>query len=348
MKKCLTPEEFLAELKKKTVLDDKDDKFWKDWVDFKNREWRDLYDLIASDVRPEFKRRAIFILLAPDMTCIPFYFKQKFNHKYWCDRKFILNLDHELALFTAELVSGFCRLFIDFGENSKHIAPLDFYNHCIINLLHQIPDKNAEELLKLFQIDLLSEYVFFHYILKNDKVPFRWKKVVDSRMREIIKDEKEGRGSVTSKVRGESAVECYAEIIERLITKEDPLPYHFDLCVNQIGFIIDNSTDDEEFPLLSCSDLPTYLKLFGGDDCRALRLKIARYLILHKFEEFKICDSDILEASQRVFIEFGDSDRELFDVLSPAIKIGQESWIKRTQDAYNHKMKVLRILVGMS
>ena len=349
MKKLvIEPGKFFDELKNRTALTPEDEKYWKYWVDFKNREWRDLYALIASDVRPEFKKRAILILLAPTPKWIPFYFKQEASHKHWCDRKFILTLTPDLAIYTADLVAHFCGLFLDLGENHKHIKALDFYNHCIINLLPLIPDKNAEELIELFQIDLLAGGVFFHYFLEDDKVPFQWKKIIDSRMRTIIHDEKMGKGSVRSKLLGESAIELYAKMIERVIYRENGnLTYTFDFFAEQVHFLIDNHSSDEKYPLLSRNYLFKYLKLFAGDEHEFLRLKIARYLILHKFEEFKIYCNDALEASKMVLNEFGDSDEELSDVLRPAINVGQLSLEESAKEASDKRLEANRIFVGM-
>ena len=41
-----------------------EDKAWKQWIDFKKRETRDLIELLSSDVRDNFKKRALFLLSA--------------------------------------------------------------------------------------------------------------------------------------------------------------------------------------------------------------------------------------------------------------------------------------------
>lgn len=148
-----------------------DDKAWKTWVDLKPRNEKDLIDLLSFDVRVEFKRRAIFLLLVPLNGFNKFYWKGdlgKFNH----DPSFLKLISSPAELdYAADLVFDFCSelKFKHIGKSKvsvfggdgvtfyvpvmeKYHTPLSFYNSCILEFLSLLPEEKARKLFSLFSL----------------------------------------------------------------------------------------------------------------------------------------------------------------------------------------------------
>lgn len=329
-----------------------DENAWTNWVNFKKQEWRDLYALIASDVRPSFKERAILVLLVPLWEWVPFYWRESgSDYKYWCDRKFTKTLTPELAEYTADLVKDFYKAVMEMGEPGKHSSALYFYNQCIIDLLPLLSEEKANELFGCYQLndpvsfsgmDDSSGYNFFRYLMSSD-IDIKWKRMADAQMRQIIRNEVAGE----SKPRAdwEQAIRCYANIVELNLYGEK-LPYDVEMFASQMDFIIDNA-GDEKYCLLQSYHLVKYFKLFSGEKYRELRRRITQYVILYKGEDFRIYSDELMEASQMIMKEFGETELELATILKPAIENGKEELAERRRQAEMKKGHEKGILASM-
>jgi hypothetical protein len=125
------------------VRPSEEDRLWNAWFNLdKKREPRDLQLLLASDVRKEFKARALIVLLAPDLRVLPFRWDDT-DHSL---RNYLFLRWLEVKAFPQELVSFAGELVcqnIDYalGQQDRDIHGALFeYNKLILQFLAVLPE----------------------------------------------------------------------------------------------------------------------------------------------------------------------------------------------------------------
>ena len=324
---------FVEGLRKK-FFPSEEDKAWKQWVDYKDRESRDLIKLLSSDVRESFKKRALFLLVVPDADFNTLYWKKeigKFYHKI----DFLKSLSMEFLDYVTELIVEFTIILspthnpkpkgvIEGGGGitvfmsipDKYHDALYFYNHCILYLMTVLPEEKAEKVFPLcslidistyWNMDEASGYNPFSHLLHMD-IDEKWKKMADDRMRKIISDEISGK--TNPREDWENALIQYAEIIQMQLYGK--IKYSLELFAGQLQFLMDNRQG--KFNLINWHVIKM-LNLLSGDEYKKLRHTIARYVLLEdvgEFSKFSIYSKETKQAADYILDEFGD-DQELTD-----------------------------------
>ncbi len=141
---------------------------WKRWVDHERRETRDLIKLLSTDVRDNFKRRAIFLLVVPSADLNPIYWKKDVGRFYF-GPDFLKTLTPDLLVYVADIITEFSAilkpLHCDRPKNivqggggitvhmsipDKYHDALRFYNNCILTLLTMLPVEKGMEFAAIF------------------------------------------------------------------------------------------------------------------------------------------------------------------------------------------------------
>jgi hypothetical protein len=332
-------------------FDPGDDGAWNDWVDFMYKpEWRDLYDLIASNVRPSIKKRAILILLVPFWKWVPFYWHESDkDYKYWCDREFIKTLTPELAEYTADLVKRCHEALINLNQLDNYCEIIRFYNLCIIDLLPLVHKEKAAVLFNHYKINLCEcndYYVYLHFInvLKSD-VDIMWKRMADAQLRQIIISSELTTNKPETKNDRRRALWAFTEMFEIYIHCKK-LPYNLDLFASQVDFIIDN-TRNEKNHILRSDHLANYLKVLADEKYQKLRHKISRYIILHEKNHFVIYSEKMMDTARMAMDEFGKTDTELALKLEAIIAEGKALLAEKRKKAEVKRIKGEKIWANM-
>jgi hypothetical protein len=326
-------------------FDSSDDEAWKNWVDFKKPEWRDLYALIAGDARPSIKKRAILILLVPVYNWVPFYWNRSGdNYKYdWCDRKFIETLTPELAEYAADLVKSYYKILINLNQPLDYAHEIIFYNECIIDLLPLLSEEKATELFSHYKINISAfnastVHRFFGFAMFSD-VNIEWKKMADAQLRQMITNKEAINNPEHANNRGR-AICGLADTLGAYVECKKP-PYDLDLFASQIDFLIDHTKNEkihylrtnEKICFLRADHLANYLKIFRSEKYQKLRHKITRYIILHKKDHFRIYSEEMMEAAKMAMEEFEKTDPKLSLKLKAIIKKGEALLAKKKKEA---------------
>ena len=326
---------FVAGLRKK-FFPLEEDKAWKQWVDFKDRKARDLIEILSSDVKDGFKKRALFLLIVPSADFNTLYWKQYIG-KFSNGTDFLEALTTDQLDYVVDLIVEFCSVLrpghtgktkysvtggggmtVYTPVTEKYHDALYFYNRCIYYLL-TVPEKDAEKVFPLFSLIDISTYSNmedasgynpFRNLLRME-IDEKWKKMADDRMRCIITDEVTGK--TAPRKEWEEALVQYANIIQLQLFSE--IKYSLELFASQIQFIMDNR--QHKTNLISSYQVIRLFNLLSGDEYKELRHTIARYSLLEDtggYSRFTIYDGETRQAADYILKEFGD-DHELVDKI---------------------------------
>lgn len=311
---------------------------WEIWLEFKQRDFSDLRELVKADVKDVFKARAIAILLVPDLKLAPFVWRDKtsLNTYVGVGRGFALaNLSPQLQKFVIALleINIDVALVPNAGENIRQT--LSSYNRYILQALAMLPanDPTAARLFERYQIndpvaywsmDEASGYSPFYDILRAD-IPEKWKRLADDKMRAIILEEKLGRAQPRRDYEG--AVKCYARHIGMCLY-DKPFLYSPVLFASQVDLIIRQS---EPIPP---HHVPTILMLLAGESHKELRHQLAQYVTFVSRDEwnaFSVHDEGTRSAAITMLNEFGNEDPQLADrllkMLAEAVERARKSHV---------------------
>ncbi|MDD4761907.1 MAG: hypothetical protein PHZ25_02710 [Candidatus Pacebacteria bacterium] len=302
-----------------------DDKVWKEWVDFKQREAKDLVKLLTSDVKDNFKRRAIFLLLVPSKDFNPIYWKEGVGDFYQ-GFDFVETLTPDLLSYATDLVVEFY-VMLKKSVTDGYNKALRFYNACILWLLEIVSEEQQERIFPLFSlrdISIFRDETFFSGYnpfesLLFSKVDEKWKKLADAMMRQIIKDELSGK--TKPREEWENALQCYAFIIQLMMPRDinKKLHYSVDLLADQILFLF--SEDHYGNKLINSWDFPRVLQFLSSADVyKELRYRIAKFVVFNNKEEFRVWNKETFQAAEMMLKEFGQSDYELAQRIQTAIE----------------------------
>ncbi len=304
-----------------------DEKAWKAWVDFKDREDKDLIDLFSADVRPEFKRRATFLLLVPYDEYNSFYWKKELG-KFYHNSNFLELLSTEELNYAVDLVFDFYSelKFKHIGKRNikvlkgdgmnihvpiteKHHTALSFYNSCIIEFLILLPEERVRKLFSLFSLLDISAYYNMEYasgynpfasLLSNQRVDERWKRLADFKMLIII--EKEVSGKVAPREEWERAFSQYVSIFQNMLYKAPR--YSKDLYARQLKFILEKK---DQNPVIHDWQVIRIFELLSDLEYKALRYNLAEYVLSEKKNgvyNFSICSKESQDAVDWIVKEF--------------------------------------------
>lgn len=324
-----------------------EDKVWKQWVDYMNRDTRSLVNLLFSDVRDGFKRRALFLLLVPSADFNPIYWKKEVG-KFYHGSDFLKGLSSDFLSYATDLVVEFCTILkpqhCDRPKNiaeggggitvfmqipDKYHDALDFYNRCILRLLALLPLEQGERIFPLFSLrdistfrnlENVSGYKPFEQILYVD-IDEKWKRAADAEMRRIIQNELAGRAQPREK--WEDALHCYANIIQTQLYGK--VNYSRELFADQIQFLVDDRHSGNH--LIEYWNVFRIFDILSDGEYRELRHRIARFVVLNYSDQhscFRIYDSETALVADQMMEEFGESDPELANRLKVLIKEGEE------------------------
>lgn len=348
-----------------------DDKTWKQWVDYKRRETRDLRDLLKSDVNDGFKRRALFLLIVPSADLNPIYWKEEVG-KFYHSPDFFKGLSQELLNYVAELITEFATmlrpLHCDRPKNvsaggggvtvfmsipDKYHDALRFYNDSILALLSLMPPEQGEKLFQLFSLrdistywnmDYASGYTPFTNLMYSD-VGERWKRLADARMRKIVDDEVDGK--TQPREEWEGALHWYANMIQTQ-TYGKKITYSHPLFADQMKYLVNERHFGQH--LIDHWRIMRIFQILSGEGHKDLRHQISRFVVLKdntEHQKFSIYDEEGLAMANRILDEFGKEDPELADRLNVLIKEGKERIAERAANQSKEKETEEDILAKM-
>lgn len=283
---------------KKVFFPSEDDKAWKEWVNFKDRDEKDLVDLISSDVRIEFKRRAIFLLIVPSAKFNVVYWKEKVG-KFYYKPDFLVLLSAEELDYAADLIFDFCselrpvhieksKVAVSSGGGVTIYAPvmneyhdaLYFYNNCIIELLPLLPEKKASKIFSYFSLldistyfnmERFSGYWPFAILMSSNRIHEKWKRLADMRMRDII--ENEICGKTKPREDWERAFPQYVSIFQDML---ESCRYSRELYARQLKFIMERL---DQNPKIDAWKVIRVFECLPGSDYKDLRYLFAKYVL---------------------------------------------------------------------
>jgi hypothetical protein len=319
---------------------------WKEWVDYKKRETRDLISMLVSDVKDGFKRRALFLLIVPSADFNPIYWKEEIG-KFYCGYDFVKTLTPDLLSYAVDLIAEFSAIlkplhcdrpqnFVDGGGGfrvymsipDKYHTALRFYNNCILTMIVKLPEEQGEKLFPFFSLndistfwnmDEASGYNPFRQLLCIKELDERWKKAADLAMRNIIQDEVTGK--TEPREDHEDALRCYASIIQMQLYGE--LTYSVKLFGEQVQFLMDNRNPNVH--LIDSWHIIKMFKLLSDDFYKELRHQTARFVVLEnitEFSNFSVYNEESRQAAEQMLAEFGD-DQELAEKVLELIAEGE-------------------------
>lgn len=298
-----------------------DERTWESWVNFKQREFRDLRDILTGNYKVDFKKRALFTVLVPHHQWIPFRWKFDIgsSESYLFLRGIELKgLDVNLLRFATKLICEFKQFLEGNPEVVKDPAEALFaYNDYLLPLLALLPVDEKENVFNSFSLndvcaywnmDTASGYNPFEALLRTEGVEELYKKRADDKMRSIIQAEL--RGEATPRAEHEEALRRYANIIQMLLYSKNNLPYSIELYADQINFIVSAQNVGDK-RLIDAWHVIELLDLLAGERFRDVRHRLARFVIFHNGERFSVYNSETMAASERMLAEFGAEDNEL-------------------------------------
>ena len=335
----------------------KQDNVWDEWLALEKQECGDLAELLKSKVADAFKARALTILLAPEIRFVPFKWigrgdSKDYDYLFFSDRIVLADLSPQLQEFVFRLLE----LNIDtvYGSDDEELLKSAvYYNRFIIAGL-EILDENDPRADRLFSrycindpvsfwnMDYASGYNPFYAILCA-KVPEKWKKIADDKMREIIRAEKAG----TAKPRREweDALSNYAGHIQLGLYSEQ-FPYGTELLASQMDFIISlPNIEGKEY--LGSWKIGQLLGMLKGDEYKDIRHRLARNVVFTNRGEhdgFRVYSEETMTAVLVMFDEFGGVDTELGKKLGEIIDQGKERELKR-QSVVSEKKKQTDVVI---
>jgi len=259
-----------------------DDRAWNEWVDTRTSDsMRELVTLIKSDVRPTFKARALFLLLAYGDAYNPIYWKGGNTGGAWSELNYMKSLDMDLIRLAAKLV-------IAFHEDSKS-RPRDGwivgYEYQMRVLLSLLPEEQAEELFahyplndlqSFYSMDDSSGYNPFRHLLRHKGITDCWKRKADAKVREII--ELEESGQRTPRQSHERALVCYTYILSS-ITYRNQLPYSTEFFADQVEFSATQCIASGYNPY-PYANMMNFFNNLQGDLTLSARHQLARLVVL--------------------------------------------------------------------
>lgn len=340
----------------KELFSKKDDTQWKEWVNFQQREWRDLITVLNGDFRQGFKARALFNMLVPDLNWSPIYWKSweleqgRFDSMQSCsDRIDFKTLDLKLQQFAAHIVGQFIVRLEKEDFALKEYNQFTFtrirstYNDLIIHLLIALPVEHGHALFELFSLNDLEAgsntddctgYNPFRALLFTPGVPYFWKVQADKQMREIIVDELSGKRK--PRADWEEAIGRYADHIHGVLyEKRSADPESVRLFADQLDFLI-RLPGINKRAILRSFYVDQILTLVS--ESHTLQRDIALFVVIGNCEPLKIYDEKDLKLAKRILSILSKSG--VYDsVIAPLETMIEEGGRNLTQKLQHSKSR---------
>ncbi len=325
---------------------------WKSWLDLKDQEWRDLVILIGSDVRGEFKKRALAVLFAPDLRCLPFEWREDVASENYLflqgndDLITISELSRELRDFVAELIRlGALELVATREHDGRADRFLCYYNRYILDFLKILPknDPMAEKLFSVYQLGDISGHHPIHPIL-NEDIPRKWKKRAVARTHEIILAEVKDQSK--SRAPDRKALRCY---VREITPSSGCKNYGVKLFASQVEFVL-GLPGIRNLALFDGFNLCSMLQILSGDQYRDLRHRLARYVVLEntgEFSQYEIYEKDTKRSAEAMLSEFA-SDQELSTALRKALVKAKKHFQEDAKYRSSQEIKEQAVLSRMA
>lgn len=336
-----------------------DDKVWKQWVDLKKREPKDLVELLSLEVRDTLKRRAVFLLLVPSAEYSGIYWNGKVGN-FGYETNFLKTLNSNLLIYATQLIIDFYSMLMPkhnynpmhykeggsgftmyISVPDKYHDALFFYNNCILLLLTMVPEEQGKHIFSLFSLIDISTYWNMEeesgynpfYNLLSSNVAEKWKKLADSKMKQIIANEL--TGNTKPREEWENALECYDYIIRLQLLGEN-LPYSVELFADQIRFLVSEEHYGKD--IIHSSQVCKIYQILSADIYKDIRYRVAKFIIFGKKEEYSIWSEEILQGANMMLDEFSQ-DNELSGTIKLAIEEYEKKSIELKIESNKNKLK---------
>ena len=306
---------------------DRDNQIWIEWIKLKQprREPRDLTEFLKGDAKPQFKARALTILLLPGLRYSPFFWNDNtsLDNYLSIDQLSIDELTETLRDFAVDLVLANTRLVLA-SDNEKLAGSLFAYNRWLLRILGTMPTKDprTQTAFELFglndpqgfcNLDDSSGYNPLHQLF-NAQIPEYWKLAADKKMRAIIISEQ--TGATVPRYEWEDALSRYIQIVGYGLYG-DSLPYSKELLTSQVEFIVGLANPQGKYGFDTC--LRRLMPLLAGQEYQELRHKVARYELLKPADAsglaFSVYSPETRQLAINLLEEFGKTDSALRDRL---------------------------------
>lgn len=341
-----------------------DDSIWQSWLKLKKQEWRDLVALIRSNVKDEFKMRAIAVLLVPDYSVLPFKWQNEYslknslNLRGHSDMFKISELPQKLRDFTTKLIHiSVMEITTNWRHDKEVYGLLSYYNCYIIDCLKILPvdDPMAEQLFMGYQLndpvvfdnmDYASGYNPLATIL-NAKIHEKWKSLASAKMHNIILAEESGQ--LSPRAGHEKALECYSRAIPIPHSNDEHLAYSSDLFGLQLQFIL-GFTNIGNRDLFQHHAVGRILRIIASEKYKALRHRFARHIIIDNTEQFKrfcIYDQEDDKIAKAMLAEF-EFDKELASALKLLLVEAKKRFADRAYEESRKEIEVQQVLQQMT
>ncbi|MCR4276254.1 MAG: hypothetical protein NUV90_02635 [Candidatus Parcubacteria bacterium] len=265
-------------------------RLWAEWLDVVQErkiqrlnllpvDAKHLSKFILGDAGDAFKARAIAILLAPEDRLIPFTWPVRVPDYSWRYAEIdFARLSPQLQMFSLSVLEINSGLNIADAERPD-ARVVHSFNEFILSKLAVLleDDATAERLFNCYQLyvergNQYDYYRSFELILRA-KIPEKWKKLADDKMRELIRLRQKGRTRRRNAF--DSPFLYYMDPIMVHFLSE--LPYSMDLFASQIAFIIGSpGMDDDKLSFLS-SHTGTVQQMLEGEPYAELRGKLIKF-----------------------------------------------------------------------
>ena len=183
-----------------------DDIAWEDWVNHRNREERDLRNLLKENVRDSIKARALYLLLVYDRSHGKSIYWNRKLYPLFGEFTFPENLSPELLNFAGDTILEFLPKVRNLRDPSDSHA-FYFYCNAMINLMTLLDLKKGKKILEHFPLNDYQDTTGckpFGMLLNDKIIPNELKSIATDSMIEIIRSKKGSgikRHSTVSQIR---------------------------------------------------------------------------------------------------------------------------------------------------
>jgi hypothetical protein len=302
------------------------------WDDFmrKPRDSKQLQAIITDpEIQPEYQQRAIQTLLAPNIKNLSLNADSK---NFLGDvRDWIGKLSEKQAEYASGLLPGYIKQ-AGFSYAYNNIA--------IPNLISRLPQAQAEELFKSFQI---SKNDHFAYAPLEDflgsNVNESWKRKALEQMHGQIDREQAGE---PPRHNNRSTLQYYAEMLNLSLYRDKPA-FNNELFQEEVGYMLRTISDDRV--IIYRFQTKKVLDRLEDKEVRhafARRQILAPFtgLIHHEGEErqpFRILDKEDEELASKLIEEFPE-DKELTIFLQAELQTFSDFQVKKKLEAEKDRL----------
>lgn len=293
-----------------------DDIAWEDWVNHRNREERDLRNLLKENVRDSIKARALYLLLVYDRSHGKSIYWNRKLYPLFGEFTFPENLSPELLNFAGDTILEFLPKVRNLRDPSDSHA-FYFYCNAMINLMTLLDLKKGKKILEHFPLNdyqNTTECKPFGMLLNDKIIPDELKSIATDSMIEIIRSKK-GFGY-------KEALDCFANTILLNLHSKDLIPYGTYLFAKQIGFLISKKAKKK---IIDDSSVGTILSIFDNEEHEDLRKRFIKFVILENGDrEYNVNDESKLNTAKNMLKEVeNNGDRKLIKALEKIISRGE-------------------------